>query len=129
MKKFIGVIIINLIFAFVVSAAIHPEVWYQDKWCAEHKGRTEVFLDEDNAYCDCLTDTHAIEFDFGRKWQEAIGQSLEYGRLTSKKPGIVLILEAPSQEKYLTKLEKTLKAFGLDSKIDIWVIRLWEMKK
>ncbi len=25
-----------------------------------------------NTRCDCLTDTHAIEFDFGDHWSEAV---------------------------------------------------------
>jgi hypothetical protein len=42
----------------------HPEKWYQQKWCEAHKGQTEVVL-PDGTRCDCVTDTHAIEFDFG----------------------------------------------------------------
>jgi len=42
----------------------HPEKWYQKKWCEEQKGRIGVVL-PDGTRCDCVTDTHAIEFDFG----------------------------------------------------------------
>jgi hypothetical protein len=38
-----------------------------------HRGQVEVVL-PDGTRCDCLTETHAIEFDFGRGWGEAIGQ-------------------------------------------------------
>jgi hypothetical protein len=48
----------------------------------------------DGTRCDCVTETHAIEFDFGNKWAEAIGQSAYYSLLTDKKAGIVIILEA-----------------------------------
>jgi len=65
---------------------------YQEKWCTEHGGQVEVVL-PDRTRCDCLTETHAIEFDFGKKWAEAIGQALYYAIQTGKKPGIVLILE------------------------------------
>ena len=34
------------------------------KWCEAQKGRVEVVL-PDGTRCDCVTDTHAIEFDFG----------------------------------------------------------------
>ena len=34
------------------------------KWCQAQKGRVEVVL-PDGTRCDCVTDTHAIEFDFG----------------------------------------------------------------
>jgi hypothetical protein len=45
----------------------HPEKWYQKRWCrkqGEQGGQVEVVL-PDQTRCDCVTDTHAIEFDFG----------------------------------------------------------------
>lgn len=45
-------------------------------------------------YCDCLTDTHAIEFDFGNKWADAIAQCAYYASRTDQMAGIVLILES-----------------------------------
>ena len=42
----------------------HPEKWYQKRWCREQGGQMEVVL-PDKTRCDCVTDTHAIEFDFG----------------------------------------------------------------
>ena len=41
------------------------------------KGRVEVVL-PDGARCDCVTDTHAIVFDFGNNWAEAIIMSISY---------------------------------------------------
>jgi len=52
----------------------------------------EVVL-PDKTRCDCLTETHAIEFDFGSKWAEAIGQALYYAIHANKRAGIVLVLE------------------------------------
>jgi hypothetical protein len=49
----------------------HPEKWYQERWCTERDGKTEVVL-PDKMRCDCVTDTHAIEFDFGNNWAEAV---------------------------------------------------------
>jgi hypothetical protein len=43
----------------------------------------------DKTRCDCVTDTHAIEFDFGSNWVEAVGQGLHYSAITKKKAGIV----------------------------------------
>ena len=51
----------------------HPEKWYQERWCNENGGKVEVVL-ADRTRCDCLTSTNAVEFDFGPKWAEAIGQ-------------------------------------------------------
>jgi len=55
-------------------------------------GRVEVVL-PNGTRCDCVTSNHAIEFDSGRGWAEAIGQSAYYSIHTKKKAGVVLILE------------------------------------
>lgn len=99
---------------------IHPEKWYQEKWCNENGGQIEVVL-PDRTRCDCLTDSHAIEFDFGDKWAEAIGQSLYYSLQTGKKAGIVLILENDKDYRYWIRLNSTIKHFVLP--IDSWMIK------
>lgn len=96
----------------------HPESWYQERWCAD-QGRMEVILD-DGSRCDCLTDIYAIEFDFGHKWAEAIGQALNYAAQTGKHPGIVLILERPGDVRYVERIRKVDKAFNLG--ITVWVV-------
>ncbi|MDD2462510.1 MAG: hypothetical protein PHI97_00775 [Desulfobulbus sp.] len=54
---------------FAFSAHEHKEKYYQEKWCSEHNGQAEVVL-PDKTRADCITDTHAIEFDFGKKWAD-----------------------------------------------------------
>ena len=98
---------------------LHHERWYQQQWCRSMGGRTEVEL-PDRSRCDCLTESHAIEFDFADKWQEAIGQSLYYSLQTGKKAGIVLILEKPSDLKYWIRLNSVIMNDNLS--IDTWKI-------
>ncbi|MDA3971626.1 MAG: hypothetical protein PF442_09775 [Desulfobulbaceae bacterium] len=74
------------------TASAFPEKHYQEQWCAEQRGTAEVVL-ADHTRADCITATHAIEFDFGKKWAEAIGQSLYYSLQTGKRAGVVLILD------------------------------------
>ena len=60
-------LILLIIMVFPASALgkrEHPGKWYQEKWCEAHEGQVEVVL-PDRTRCDCVTDTHAIEFDFG----------------------------------------------------------------
>jgi hypothetical protein len=95
----------------------HPEKWYQERWCREQDGQIEVIL-PDKTRCDCVTDTHAIEFDFGNKWTEAVGQSLYYSLQPGKKAGVVLILENVKDRKYWIRLNTTIEHFNLP--IDTW---------
>ncbi len=114
------IIIITFIFpAPLLAKREHPEKWYQQKWCEAHKGQVEVVL-PDGTRCDCVTETHAIEFDFGNNWTEAVGQSAYYAIQTGKKAGIVLILESIKDRKYWIRLNTTIEHFNLP--IDTWTI-------
>ena len=109
-----------LLFPCLLSAKReHTEKWYQKWWCEAQNGQVEVVL-PDGTRCDCLTDTHTVEFDFGRNWAEAIGQSAYYSLQTKKKPGIVLILETMKDRKYWIRLNTAIQHFNLP--IDTWSI-------
>ena len=111
-----------IIFIFpapILAKREHPERWYQQKWCEAHKGQVEVVL-PDGTRCDCVTDTHAIEFDFGDHWSEAVGQSAYYSIQIDKKAGIVLILETRKDRKYWIRLNTTIEHFNLP--IDTWSV-------
>ena len=73
-----------------------------------------------NTRCDCLTSSHAVEFDFGKKWTEAIGHCLYYSMQTGKRAGIVLILENQKDYKHLIRLNLVIEYYGLP--IDTWQI-------
>ncbi len=118
--KVASILIIIFIFpSLLLAKREHPEKWYQEKWCEAQKGRVEVVL-PDGTRCDCVTDTHAIEFDFGNNWAEAIGQSAYYSLQTDKKAGIVLILETIKDRKYWIRLNTTIEHFN--APIDIWSV-------
>ncbi len=99
------------------TAHAENERFYQEKYCM---GDLEVRL-ADNTRIDCKTARHAIEYDFAKKWAEAIGQSLHYGRMSTKKPGIVLIVVTPSKDcKHVQRAKDNIKHFKLP--IDIWTV-------
>ena len=75
----------------------HSESSYQHAWCSAKKG-IEEYQNKDFTRVDCLTLTHAVEFDFSNKWAESIGQALHYQLMTGKKAMVVLILEEPQKE-------------------------------
>lgn len=74
----------------------------------------------DGTRCDIVTESHAIEVDFAKKWSEAVGQSLFYSVQINKKSGIVLILEKDTDRKYLIRLGTVVREFDLP--IRIWTI-------
>lgn len=75
----------------------HNESSYQHAWCEKHCG-IEEYQNADFTRVDCLTKTHAVEFDFANKWAESIGQAEHYALQTGKKGKVVLILENPQKE-------------------------------
>ena len=107
--------------SLVHAKHVHPERFYQEKWCYQNKGYIEFIL-LCRTRVDCLTKSHAIEFDFASKWTEAIGQSLYYSLKTGKKAGIVLIIEKQSDFKYWLRLNSVIEKLNL--KIDTWKIEL-----
>lgn len=120
------ILIALLVFSTSTAHAhTHLEKEYQQVWCTQNNGQMEVVL-PDGARVDCVTDTHAIEFDFANKWAESIGQSLYYGLITGKEPGVVLILEQPKKEqRYVYRLETVAKKIG----IEVWYMYSLRLEK
>lgn len=85
----------------------HSESSYQHAWCEKHCG-VEEYENDDFTRVDCLTKTHAVEFDFANKWAESVGQAEHYAHKTGKKGKVVLILENPRKEKVYYKRVKEL---------------------
>ena len=82
------------------------ESFYVNQWCQSDFGKRE-FLLWDMTRVDCLTKDYSIEFDFAKKWAESIGQSMYYAKMTGKAPAVVLILTAPTDYRYVKRVERT----------------------
>lgn len=92
----------------------HSESSYQHAWCSKHDG-IEEYENADCTRVDCLTKTHAVEFDFANKWAESIGQAEHYAYMTGKKGMVVLILEDPKKEMvYYERVKKLGKIHNFD---------------
>lgn len=92
-----------LLFAASAQAGrLHKEREYQECWCMQVGGEAEYVLG-DGCRVDCLTDEYAVEVDFADKWAEAVGQSLYYAYQTGRKPGVLLIMEEPGDDRYLKR--------------------------
>ena len=93
----------------------HNEASYQRAWCSA-EGGIEEYKNKDYTRVDCLTDTHAVEFDFANKWAESIGQAVHYGIMTGKKPKVVLILDNPkTQMVYYNRVKTIGKKYHIDT--------------
>lgn len=94
--------------------------WHEADYVNHHcKGEIEHVL-SDKTRIDCLNDDYAIEYDWGKKWAEALGQSLYYSAMTGKKAGIVLIVNKRTKDRYLKRLNKAIESHGLD--VTVWTI-------
>ena len=114
----IGITLIIILFTPMAnSESLHPEKWYQERWCKANGGEIEKVL-PDKTRCDCVTETNAIEVDFGDRWHSAVGQALWYAIQTGKKAGIVLIVETDKDSKYWIKLNALVSKYRLP--IDTW---------
>lgn len=97
----------------------HPEKYYQELWCDRQAGIMEVVMSS-GSRCDCLTDTHAVEFDFARKWAESVGQALNYAAQTGRRAGIVLILDTPEDRRFAEQIKIIQDHYGLA--LDVWIV-------
>jgi hypothetical protein len=95
-----------------------PESSYRNQASSILGGEVEYYIRGKRV--DIVTDTHAIEVDRAYKYHEAIGQALDYGYLTGKIPGIVLIVLNKKDENYLNQLYNVIRYW--DITIDIWII-------
>lgn len=120
------ILIILPLCAFAQTPKNHKyfEKDYQKVWCDAHCGSMEVIL-PDKARVDCVTATHAIEFDFAPKWAESIGQALYYGEVLQKQPGIVLIIEnLEKDQKYINRV----RTVAVKNGITLWLMYPEDMK-
>ncbi len=114
-----------LLVLLVVAALFAPPLLqaserdHQLPFCESQGGTAEVILN-DHTRVDCLTNTHAIEVDYAKKWAEAIGQALHYSLMTGKSPGIAFIVRSESDRRYLKRTFQVINHWHLP--IQVWVI-------
>jgi hypothetical protein len=116
--KIIITFLLILLSAPCRAEKLYNEAFYQNEWCSRWNGKAEYQL-PDKTRVDCLTKNYAVEFDFAKKWAEAVGQSIHYGQMTNRKPAIILIIEQPKDFVYYNRLKRICEEHG---------ITLWYMK-
>ena len=92
---------------------LHKEKYYQKIACRKLSGSMEYRL-RHRERVDCYTTKLACEVDFAyMKEYEAIGQSLFYGLETKRQPCIILIKEKYKDFKYIRRVVKVSKSYGI----------------
>lgn len=82
-----------------------------------YNGKTGVVL-WDLTRPDIVTETHAIEVDWAKKWKEAPTQAAYYGIQTGLKPGIILLVKNRETDmKYVYRCQLVASKYG----IRVWV--------
>jgi hypothetical protein len=121
MKK-LSIILIIVILSGLLFAGKYKEKDYQNKFAEYMKKKSKTVKTEhvlpDKTRVDILTDKYAIEVDWANKWAEGIGQSLYYGLMTKKIPGVVLILKSDKDKVHLRRLKRVAGRY----EIIIWTI-------
>lgn len=84
------------------------------------QGKTHAKLSK-TIQIDCLTETHAIEYDKASNWSEALEQIVYKSATTNKKLGIVLT-SVGDDKYYLSRLHKSLELHNLQ--VDVWCYSL-----
>lgn len=106
----------------VGASHTHPAKYYEEKWCREHGGTLDAVL-PDQTRSDCMTDTHAVAFEFASEWPKALGRALYYSLQSGKKPGVVLIMEDERQDlRYWLRLNTTI----LHHKLPVETWEVWD---
>ena len=97
---------------------LHTERDWQLMLAPKYNAEVEVRL-WDRTRVDLVNGEYAIEIDFAHKWAEAIGQALWYAELTSKKPGIILIVKTTLEDeaRYVYRCQAVCAKHG----IKLWV--------
>lgn len=124
-KPIVGVLAAILIVCFFLPVAaeeVRPkhEADYTRAFCRNGTIEYSVRYATSNVFIDCLTAEHAIEVDWSDKWPEAIGQSLNYGMLMRKVPGVILVCRrsAASCRTYILRMKVAVRYYRLP--IDVW---------
>ena len=105
----------------LAAALLSSEADYRDHICSVDGWQTEVRL-PNGTRADCVSETHAWELDFGSKWAEALGQSLNYAAETGKRPGIILVCKRGTEPRCLSwvlRLEQTIARWRLP--VTVWL--------
>lgn len=109
--------LIALLLLIPITALAKKEKDHQIPWCEAAGGKWEQTL-PDRTRVDCITATHAIEFDWAEKWSQAIGQSLYYAFQTNKRAGIVLIFKKETDYICYQRMMSVIQHNNMP--IDVW---------
>lgn len=121
MRRSINRVLLSLFLTIGVSLPSfgQNEAYYIEVINKTLKGQTEVKVE--NGRVDIVTDDNAIEVEWASNWKHSVGQALWYGLQTTKRPGIILLMNNLEDRKYGIMLGSALEFAGIKDKIDVWL--------
>jgi len=108
--------VITLLFLLYTTTVFANDIYYSEDWHVRNWCNPVSIVEavqEDKTRVDCLTKDFSYEFDWAKKYNEAIGQSLGYSIRTGRRPGIVLIMKSEQDIKYWNRLQEIILKFNL----------------
>ena len=115
MKKIL--ILLSMLFLSVSLYSQQKEKFYEAVFAKDINGSRQVVL-SDKTRVDIVTDTFAIEVDFADKWAESVGQSLYYGYVLDKKPGVLLVVNGKEDNNFINRL----MVIAMKKDITVWIM-------
>ena len=101
--RFLTIALAAFAICLAVGLALAGEREITKSLAATYHATAEVVL-SDGSRADLVSDRYAIEVEYAHHWKESIGQSVLYGILTDKQPGVVLLVADPDKEaKYIER--------------------------
>lgn len=116
-----------LIFYFLILAfpsyasQLHDEANYRDAWC---KGDTGVRL-PNGSQADCVTKEYVVEVEFASRCNEALSKVESLAKQFRKKPGILVIIEKPSDWSSYKKLIPIAQKHN----VELWSITPYKLQR
>lgn len=123
MKKLLVVFLLLLLTGPAYAGRAQKESFYNDLWCLQWQGETEVSTIM-GTRIDCLLDMYAVETDFDHNWAEGLGQALHYSAMTGKKAAVLLIVknhDGSDRSRFEIRLRRTIDV--LDLPVDVFIIK------
>lgn len=118
--KYVMTLLIMLAFSATGFAGERLDERAQVEFLKEkYEAQSEVRL-WDKTRCDLLSATHAYEVDWAHNFAEGVGQALYYGKITERKPGLILLVkDLDKEQRFIYRARIACDAAGVELFVEL----------